>query len=109
MYGADSPATWSGDVCDSDGRSCCCDHFVPLKTVAEATDEFMSSLLDDKFIYDNFRDLAALQWALGDRRPVLPLWRRLVKAVLGRFYDVPAPLLPGISEAVDKELEDIWR
>lgn len=109
MRGADDPSSWSGDICGADGRACCRDHFVPVKTAATVAEEFMKSLEDDKFVYDNFRDLAALQWALGDRRPRLPWYRRLVVYLVGRFIP-PVPKLPApAAEAVDKELESIWR
>ncbi len=79
-------------------------------TAQEATDEFMASLTDDKFVYDNYRDLAARQWVVGDRRPRLPWYRRLVAFFLGRYVPaVPGLPGPGLSEAVDRELEDIWR
>lgn len=110
MYGADNPAEWSGSLCDDDSVAPGCKFFVPLKSVPEATDEFMASLLDDKHVYENFRDLAALQWALGDRRPRLPWHRRLVAFFLGRFFSrVPELLLPNASSEVDRELEDLWR
>ncbi len=110
MYGAGDPANWLGDVCDSDVRSRCCKYFVPLKTAEEATDEFMESLTDDKFVYDNYRDLAALQWVVGDRRPRLPWYRRLAAFFFGKYVPaVPALPEPGFSEVADRELEDIWR
>lgn len=110
MYGADSPAEWSGDLCDDDSIAPGCKFFVPLKTVSEATDDFMVALADDKLVYERFRDLAALQWALGDRRPRLPWYRRLVAFLFGKFFPVvPELLLPGASSEVDRELDDLWR
>jgi len=110
MYGADSPSKWSGDVCDDDGRARGCPYFTPLKTVVEATDDFMASLADDKFVYDNFRDIAALQWVLGDRRPRLPWYRRALALLLGKFVpSVPALPAPEAADEVDRELEDMWR
>ncbi len=110
MYGAERPAEWSGDICDDDSISPTCKFFVPLKTVSEATDEFMSLLADDKYVYDSFRDLAALQWVLGDRRPRLPWYRRLASFFVGKYLPkVPVLPSPGASEEVDRELENIWR
>ena len=110
MYGADDPANWSGDVCDDDSIAPTCKFFVPLRSAQEATDDFMALLADDKYVFDNLRDLAALQWALGDRRPRLPWYRRLVAFFVGRYLPkVPVLPPPGASEEVDRELEDMWR
>lgn len=110
MYGADNPAKWSGDVCDDESIAPTCRFFIPLRSAQEATDDFMSLLADDKYVFDNLRDLAALQWALGDRRPRLPWYRRLVAFFVGKYLPkVPVLPPPGASGEVDRELEDIWR
>lgn len=110
MFGAGSPAEWSGDVCDDESIAPTCKFFVPLRSAQEASDDFMALLGDDKYVYDNLRDLAALQWTLGDRRPRLPWYRRLVAFFLGKYLPkVPVLSPPGASEEVDRELEDMWR
>ncbi len=111
-YGSEDPSTWNGDVCDSDSTSFPCKFFRPLQTPEAAAEQFMESLLDDKHVFDNYRDLAALQWVLGDRRPTLPWYRRLLAFFLGRCFPAPPASLPSPppGETVDDPaLEDLWR
>lgn len=108
-YGSESPADWSGDICDSDDVSAGCRLFEPLIGPDEAADDFMSLLKDDKYVYENLRDLAALQWALEDRRPRLPWYVRLKAFLFGKPSQPVGLLPPGASEEVDRELENLWR
>lgn len=100
---------WDRDVCDSDSVSASCSMFEARIGADEAYDEFMELLKDDKFVYENYRDLAALQWVLEDRRPRLPWYRRLLTWLFGKSNIAPFSLPPGSSEKENKELEDIWR
>jgi len=112
MYGSESPSSWNGDVCDSDSKSYPCPLFRPLRNAESAADEFMESLLDDSHVFENYRDLAALQWVLGDRRPTLPWYRRLLVFLTGKFFPKAVTALPSSPPpdgAPDPALEDLWR
>ncbi len=104
-YGCDAPADWQGNsraeenyVCDSDSVSADCSLFEPL-------------LGPDEAVYENFRDLAVLQWVLEDRNPRLPWYRRLLTFLFGGPVRPPETKLlpPGASAEVDRELEDLWK
>jgi len=85
LYGCEDPATWAGDLCYTDEKAESCGWFKPEKDPAEAEREFDAMLADDKYVYDHYPDVAALQWVLEDRvhrhRPGLleRLWRRLFR------------------------------
>jgi hypothetical protein len=100
---------WDRDVCDSDSISATCGMFKARTGADEAYDEFMELLKDDKFVYENYRDLAALQWVLEDRRPRLPWYRRLFAWLFGKPTIALGLLPPGASDRESQELEDLWR
>lgn len=108
-FGCGDPATWDRDICDSDDVSSGCKEFKARIGADEAYDEFMALLEDDKYVYEHFRDLAALQWVLGDHRPRLPWYRRLYSYFFGKSSIAPFALPPGASDEVSRELEDLWR
>ncbi len=108
-YGCGDPANWDRDVCDDDGISATCGEFKARLGADEAYDEFMALLEDDKYVYENFRDLAALQWVLEDRRPRLPWYVRLFRHFFGKSSVAPSLLPPGSSDKEARELEDLWR
>jgi hypothetical protein len=108
-YGCGNPASWDRDVCDRDDISATCGEFKARLGADEAYDEFMALLEDDKYVYENFRDLAALQWVLEDRRPRLPWYARLWRSVFGKSSLAPLSLPPGASDEENRELENIWR
>jgi hypothetical protein len=73
MYGSDKSGTWQGDTCDSDDKAKRCPLFKPRVTIEQAREGFLSSLEDDEYVFDNFRDVATLQWVLGERVHEVPL------------------------------------
>jgi len=110
MYGSEDPASWAGEVCDRDEKAASCPWFSPAVPKEEALAAFDALLEDDGYVYENYRDLAALQWVLGDRVHRHPpgLWERLLDwmALLRTSPSRPAPALP---EPADDQLEDIWK
>ena len=123
MYGAEDPANWLGDVCDSDDVADRCKWFVPRKSAKDAHEEFMELLADEEWVYENHRDLAALQWALDGKRKVsrrfLSLWERfllwlIVCLSFVRKPGSPHPSFEDIGEddlrdgKCDEELNGVW-
>ena len=107
MYGVQDKATWSGDTCDTDDKAKCCPMFKPRVTLEQARADFMNKLSDDEYVFDNFRDVATLQWVLGERVHEVPLtlFERFLFWLKVKFWK-PAPALPQIS---DPELaSDLW-
>lgn len=107
MHGADRGEKWRGDVCDDAETARQCPYFKPAKDVRAARDEFMDSLADDEHVFNHYRDVATLQWVLGERVHSYPLawWQRLWLAVHLFFIRVvkptaalPAPRVP----------DDLW-
>lgn len=109
--GSENPAEWSGTICDRDSFSDGCPYFVPRVSAEAATAEFRELLLDDGYVYEHYRDVAALQWVVEDRRPRPPWYVRLLRrlGLMRELSPLPASLPPGASEEVDRELENIWR
>jgi hypothetical protein len=110
MYGADDPMNWPGDVCDDDVAKRC-KWFKPKKSAKEAHDEFMELLVDDEWVYENHRDVAALQWVLDNKghrvsRRFLSVWERiwLWFVVCFTFVKKPAPSLPPFEDIGDVDL-----
>lgn len=100
MYGADKAGGWGGDVCDDDDTARRCPYFRPSRDVAAARSEFMESLADDEHVFNHYRDMATLQWVLGERAHTYPLtaWHRflmvlhaIVARMLGRLRIAPRP------------------
>lgn len=99
MYGSQGPAAkdWNGDVCDNDGKSDGCPWFQASQTEEDAGAEFDELMKDVEYVFDNYRDVAALQWVLDIRGPddVEPapppsLWERF----LSWFHGKSVPQLP---------------
>jgi len=88
---------WNGKICDRDEIAEQCEWFVPVMTNDVAEAEFNVLLEDDKWVYENHKDIAALQWVLGDRvhKHRLSLWDRFWLWVKLRFTKPePARQLP---------------
>jgi len=66
LLGSEDSATWSGDICD-DTVAASCKHFNPRIPAEDVVEEFKELLKDDRYVYDNYLDIATLQWVLGDR------------------------------------------
>lgn len=98
---------WSGVVCDDDETAERCPYFVPSKGVPDARAEFMASLEDDEHVFDNYRDVATLQWVIGERVHSMPLswWERLWLSFVAVFIRVarPSKALPPV-----KVPDDLW-
>lgn len=112
MFGSDSPADWPGDICDSDSVSSSCPKFRALRSEEEARSDFGALLMDDKLVYERYRDLAALQWVLQERAGSLGLLRRLLRFILRLLPSRPVPSLPPGSEDVAsaaREAEESWK
>jgi hypothetical protein len=60
---------WNGDVCDSDDKSSDCPWFKAARSEEEVGAEFDAVLADVEFVFENFRDMATLQWVLDVRSP----------------------------------------
>lgn len=60
---------WNGDVCDSDDKSSDCPWFKAARSEEEVGAEFDAMLSDVEFVFENFRDMATLQWVLDVRSP----------------------------------------
>ena len=99
MYGAEKPDTWPGDTCDTDEKAKRCPMFKPLVTLEQARQEFMEKMSDDKYVFDNFRDVAALQWVLNIRVHAVPLtlMERFWFWLKAKFWK-PVPALPQLPE-----------
>ena len=108
MYGAKDPSTWSGDICDNDEKARHCPMFKPTVTVEQAKLEFLERLSDDEFVFDNYRDVATLQWVLNQRVHEIPLtlferfwfWLRI------KFWR-PEPALPQLASP--ELTDDLWK
>lgn len=107
MYGSEDPATWNGDLCHNDDTASRCKMFRPRVSMDEAKQEFINLLADDTFVYDNYRDIAALQWVIGDRVHSQP-WSFIERALLVwdkllvrlRIKIAPALALPELPERI---------
>ena len=107
MYGASDPATWPGDVCDDDSVARGCKVFEPRQTADQAKEEFLSSLSDDEHVFNNYRDVATLQWVLGERvhSMGLSIWERFLLWLRSKLIkrDALVPQLPESSVP-----DDLW-
>jgi hypothetical protein len=94
MYGSEDSTKWNGDICDDDVKSQHCPLFRPIMSVEEARLEFQTRLANDDYTYDNYRDIATLQWVLEDRihKHQLSLWERFIVWIRFRRIKAPAPL-----------------
>lgn len=106
MYGADDASKWPGNICDDVATAKACPMFVPRATVEEAKTEFIDRLEDDEFVFNNYRDVATLQWVLGERVHDMPLswWERLIVWFHMRF----AKVLPASPRAPEPDATSLW-
>jgi hypothetical protein len=107
MYGADTPATWPGDTCDTDDKAKRCPMFKPRVSLEQAKNEFLENLSDDEFVFDNYRDVATLQWILGERVHEVPLSlsERFWFWLKSKFWK-PVPALPQLP--APEVPADLW-
>lgn len=106
-YGSEDPEHWNGIICDKDEIAKHCKWFTPKVSVKKARTTFLDLLRDDKYVYDNYRDLAALQWTLGDRvhKHALSWWDRLVFWINSRLFQPKPPAALPPAEDIP---EDLW-
>lgn len=110
LYGSEDPITWEGELCDSDNKSKSCKWFRPKKDRKQAILEFEELLHDDKYVFDNYRDIATLQWVLDNRiHSTRPSFFELIKIwFLIIFSRSKPPALPP-RPILNEELEEIWK
>jgi hypothetical protein len=66
-YGANTP-DWNGDICDDQNDAAPkCAWFKPKIHKDDAEAQFDALLRDDKYVLENYPDIAALQWVSGSR------------------------------------------
>ncbi len=99
MYGSDK-GTWPGDTCDEDDKARQCPMFKPRVSLEQAKSEFLDKLSDDEYVFDNYRDVATLQWVLGQRIHDVPLtlFERFLFWIKSKMWK-PVPLLPAASNS----------
>jgi hypothetical protein len=107
MYGADKASTWQGDTCDSDDKAKRCPMFKPRVTLEQARAEFLARLSDDEYVFDNHRDVATLQWVLGERIHEVPLtfFERFWFWLRAKLWK-PIPALPQLPPP--ELTSDLW-
>jgi hypothetical protein len=106
MYGSENPETWNGIICDRDEISKSCKYFIPKQNFTQAKENFLDILSDDEYVYENYKDIAALQWVLGDRihKSGLSLFERFkfwIHSIKLRIYKpklIPSSLNPWDEE-----------
>lgn len=102
-YGSTSK-DWNGDLCDTDEKAAGCPWFKARCSEDEVGAEFDQLMSDVEFVFENYRDMATLQWVLDirspdevpeDPPPPLPLWKRVVRWLTVTVAGPPpAPRLP---------------
>lgn len=107
MYGKSDPATWAGEICDNDDKARQCKLFKPLVSASEARIEIMSRLSDDEYVYDNYKDIATLQWVLEERsNSKLSLWSQFIFWFKTRNLRPQTRALP--SGSLEELPSDLW-
>ncbi len=107
MYGSQDMENWPGIVCDSDDVAKSCPMFKSKQSLDDSRAEFMEKLSDDEWVFDNHKDMAALQWVLNDRLHKMDLkWWELLylwfhSIVLRRSKPIPQLTEPNIPT-------DLW-
>lgn len=66
-FGSEDPETWNGDMCDTDEHAQACPWFTPSETETQLREQFRELMLDDEYVFANYKDVMALQWATGHR------------------------------------------
>jgi len=106
MYGSDSNK-WQGSMCDSDDIAKSCSMFKPRVDAQTAKDEFLELVANDEYVFNNYRDVATLQWVLGERIHEVPLTNleRFVLWVKCFFIRV---LKPSATVPLPSLPKDLW-
>lgn len=106
MYGSEDSKNWKGSICDSDEVSLSCPMFKPRTSIQESKKEFIEHLADDEYVFNNYRDMATLQWVLGERvhEMSLSLFDRFNIWFKSLFIGVKNP----VPDATVYLPDDIW-
>lgn len=106
MYGSEDSSKWPGNICDDKETAASCPLFAPKMTVLASQEEFLGKLADDTFVFDNYRDIAALQWVLGERvhNHALTWWERLVFW----YRSKSIRMLPPSRKTLSSDSEPTW-
>lgn len=67
MYGSENQDKWNGTICDSVEHAQSCPLFTPSISIEEAQSQYENLIMDDEYVYENYKDIAALQWVLDIR------------------------------------------
>ena len=110
MYGSDNPSSWTGELCDNDAKASNCPYFRPSHSIDEAAADFEECFSNDKYVYDNHRDIATLQWVLEVRGKRRPLFNRFIFWLLSFFTIFSLRRKPYALPGKEEELpEDFWK
>ena len=90
MLNADNPEEWGGVICDDEETAQNCPFFQARFSKEDIESEFESELEDDKVVAHNYKDIAALQWMLGEKVYSWDLkWHQKMKVfVVFWFYKI---------------------
>jgi hypothetical protein len=66
MLGAEDPENWPGNICDTDENAQTCPFFDNQHDKATLKKEFDGQLQDPEILFTEYRDVAMLQWTLGE-------------------------------------------
>jgi len=94
-------------MCDHDDIAKSCKMFNPLVSIEQAREEFLEKLSDDEYVFNNYRDMATLQWVIGQRVHEVPLtaWERFVFWLKAKLFK-PEPRIEALPAA--EIPSDIW-
>lgn len=96
LYGCEDPAAWAGELCYTREKAASCGWFKPKVDPSKAEREFDALMADDAYVYENYPDVAALQWVVDDRihRHGPGLFERLLRWLFRSRSKVPPQLPP---------------
>lgn len=102
MYGAESPQTWPGNICDDPTDACSCPLFSSLRTDQEVIEACKSNLRNPEWVQENIPELATILWVL-QLSEIRLSWIERLKLWLARKpleSMQPAPILPDVDQLV---------
>lgn len=67
MYGSDNPEEWPGMICDDVETAEQCPYFTCKNDKESIRVDFEEELQDDVVVAHHYKDIAALQWVLGEK------------------------------------------
>ena len=107
-YGSEDVENWNGDICDTVEHASQCPVFRAVESELELRKQFQALMQDDDYVFENYKDITALQWMTGHRitwdlekreehPPVLtvvPYYLVLWGMIVGFFRRSSIPQLP---------------